>query len=117
MESKIPFQGNKPGFVMSSKTYMGLKSIRDNAGWVFRSQLDNFTLHGFPVWVTDAFSSSNFIIFGLFNQFYFGVETDLQLDMDQPNFAADLVMYRAIQRNDWALRHTKAFAVLTGVTY
>lgn len=117
MESKLSLQGNSPGFVMCSRTFMSLKSERDAGGWVFRSMLDAGNLHGYPVHVTDSFSASNLLIFGLFTQLYFGVETDLQLDMDQPNFAADLVMFRAIQRNDWKLRHNKAFSVVTGVTY
>jgi HK97 family phage major capsid protein len=119
MESKIPFQGNKPCWIMSSKTYMGLKSLRDNAGWIFRSQLeaDAPTLNGYPVFRTDSISGKNTLYFGLANQLYFGEETPLEIQSAEPNFKADLTTFRGVLRGDWKLRHNTSWSVMTGVTY
>lgn len=117
MQSKLPIQGNKPGWIMSSKTFMGLKSLRENGLWVFRAQLEQGTLNGHPVYVTDSLEGQNLIIFGLFNQLYFGNETPLEIQSAEPNFKADATTFRGVLRGDWKLRHTKSFAVLTGVTY
>jgi HK97 family phage major capsid protein len=119
MESKIPFQGNKPCWIMSSKTYMGLKSLRDTAGWIFRSQLeaDAPTLNGFPVFRTDSISGKNTLYFGLANQLYFGEETPLEIQSAEPNFKQDLTTFRGVLRGDWKLRHNVSWSVLTSVTY
>jgi HK97 family phage major capsid protein len=119
MESKIPFEGNAPGWVMSSKTFMGLKSLRDNAGWVFRHTLDlpQPMLNGYPVWRTDSIASANIVEFGLFRQLFMGIETELEIASFEPDFKADETTFRGVMRVDTALRHDSAFAVLTGVTY
>lgn len=119
MQSKLPLSGNKPGYIMSSKTFMGLKGLRESGLWVFRSQLDGSqpTLNGQPVYVTDSLEGKNLIIFGLFNQLYFGNETPLEIQSAEPNFKSDVTTYRGVMRGDWKLRHNKSFSVLTGVTY
>ncbi|MFY0577976.1 phage major capsid protein [Cystobacter fuscus] len=112
-ESKIPFQGNSPGWVMSSKTLMRLKSLRDSAGWVFRNQLDQGMLNGYPVYVTDSIATENIVVFGLFKQLYFGVERDLEVASAEPNFAADLTTLRGVTNVDFKVRHDTAFSVIT----
>lgn len=119
MQSKVPLAGNKPGFIMSSKTFMGLKGLREAGLWVFRSQLEASqpTINGQPVYVTDSIEGKNIIVFGLFNQLYFGNETPLEIQSAEPNFKSDVTTYRGVMRGDWKLRHNKSFALLTGVTY
>ncbi|HYI01368.1 phage major capsid protein [Hyalangium sp.] len=122
-ESKIPFQGNSPGWVMTSKTLMALKSMRDGAGWVFRQQLDAGTLNGYPVYVTDSISGEgtggkDLIVFGLFSQLYMGEKDGVMVEMDHSEqFSNDIVVVRGISNLDWKVRHDSAFAVIDEITY
>ena len=122
-ESKIPFQGNNPGWVMTSKTLMALKSLRDSAGWVFRAQLDQGTLNGYPIHVTDSISGTGAsggdpIFFGLWAQLYIGIKDGVMVDLDgSQEFTKDNILVRGISNVDVQLRHTKAIAVIDGVTY
>lgn len=122
-ESKIPFQGNSPGWIMTSKTLMALKSLRDNAGWVFRQQLDNGTLNGYPVYVTDSISGAgtggkDLIVFGLFAQLYMGEKDGVMVEMDMSEqFSSDIVVVRGISNLDWKVRHDSAFSVIDEITY
>ncbi|MFL5344366.1 MAG: phage major capsid protein [Hyalangium sp.] len=122
-ESKIPFQGNRPGWIFTSKTLMALKSLRDTAGWVFRQQLDQGTLNGYPYFVTDSISgadtiSKDPIFFGLWAQVYLGMMGGIMVDMDSSQeFSKDNVLIRGITNVDIKLRHTKAVAIIGEVTY
>jgi HK97 family phage major capsid protein len=122
-ESKIPFQGNKPGWVFTSKTLMALKSLRESGIWTFRQQLDNGTLNGYPIHVTDSISGQGAsggdpIFFGLFSQLYWGNEGGLDVSMsDQQEFTKDNTFVKGVGYVDFKLRHDSAFAVIDGVTY
>lgn len=122
-ESNIPFQGNSPGWVMTSKTLMALKSLRDSAGWVFRQQLDNGTLNGYPIYVTDSISgeastSGDLMIFGLFAQLYMAEKDGVMVEMDMSEqFSSDITVVRGISNLDFRIRHDAAFAVIDNIAY
>lgn len=122
-ESKIPFQGNRPGWIFTSKTLMALKSLRDAAGWIFRQQLDQGMLNGYPIFVTDSLSgqgasAGDVIFFGLWAQIYMGLMGGIQVDMDSSQeFSKDNVLIRGITNVDVKLRHQKAVTVIDGITY
>ncbi|EPX56164.1 hypothetical protein D187_007506 [Cystobacter fuscus DSM 2262] len=129
-ESKHTFQGAKPGWVMTSKTLMALKSLRDNAGWVFRQQLDQGMLNGYPFHVTDSTSGKgkggkDFIIFGLWDTATFGMafgggeapENGIIVEMSEPKFSQDLATFKGITYVDVKLRYNNTFAVIEELTF
>jgi HK97 family phage major capsid protein len=122
-ESKIPFQGNSPGWVFTSKTLMALKSLRESGIWIFRQQLDQGMLNGYPVYVTDSISGTGAsggdpIFFGLWAQVYIGIQGGVMVDLDSSQeFTKDNILVRGISHMDVKLRHQKAVACIDAVTY
>jgi HK97 family phage major capsid protein len=122
-ESKIPFQGNKPGWVFTSKTLMALKALRESGIWTFRQQLDQGMLNGYPIYVTDSISgqgasSGDPIFFGLWAQLYYGMQGGLDVSMsDQQEFTKDNTFVKGVAYVDFKLRHQTAFAVIDAVAY
>jgi HK97 family phage major capsid protein len=129
-ESKHPFQGAKPAWVMTSKVLMALKSLRDNSGWVFRQQLDQGMLNGYPVHVTDSISgkgkgNKDFIVFGLWDTATFGMafgggeapENGIIIEMSEPKFSQDLATFKGITYVDVKLRYDNTFAVIEEITF
>jgi HK97 family phage major capsid protein len=114
--SKIPFEGNSPGWIMSSKMESALMSLRDNAGWVYRASLEQGKLAGHPVYVTETVGDSR-LAFGLAAQLYFGVEGDMLVSFAEPLFKQDVTTIRGIYKFDWKLRHDTAFSYSDNVTY
>lgn len=123
LESKIPVQGNAPCWIISSKTLMALKSLRDGAGWVFRQHLDQGMLNGHPYKVTDSFSGQgtggkDLLVFGLFAQLYLGEKDGVMVEMDtSEKFSNDIIVVRGISNLDSRVRHDSAFSVIDEITY
>jgi HK97 family phage major capsid protein len=129
-ESKHTFQGAKPAWVMTSKVLMALKSLRDNSGWVFRQQLDQGMLNGYPVHVTDSISGKgkggkDFIVFGLWDTATFGMafgggeapESGIIVEMSEPKFSQDLATFKGITYVDVKLRYDNTFAVIEEIAF
>lgn len=110
--SKINIDGSA-SWIMSSATYMALKSLRDSAGWVFRDELSQGFLNGYKVLVTEAVTADN-VIFGVFSAAALGVSAPLETEMGHngTDFASGNLSFVSSVGTDIKLRHTNAFAVI-----
>ena len=129
-----------PGWIMSPRTEQKLATIQNaNGAFVFRDEIINGTLWGWPCGTTtnvpitlDTTGAGNNdeseIYLADFSQVLIGESMGLLVDSSQEAayhdganvqaaFSLDQTVVRAIAEHDLGMRHDKAVAMLTGVTW
>ena len=134
-EANIPMMNM--GFIIGPRTERALKLMRDEAGWVYRQEMnESKTVEGYRYMVTNQIprtlgtnSDETEIYFGDFSQLLIGEGMGLDVQAF-PNgtyvdtagkvrsgISEDVSVIRSIARCDFKMKYTKAFAVLTGVKW
>jgi len=120
-----------PGWIFSPRTTFYLMKLRDgNGNYVFRDELQDGTLMGFPYMDTTQIpinlggnNDETEIYFADFAQLIIGENTDLIIDVSSEAtyydgtqqvsaFDNDLTLMRALVRHDFGSRHEEAIAVV-----
>ena len=133
-EASIPMI--RPGWIMTPRTKWFLMTLRDgNGNLVFAPEMRQGTLMGFPFRATSqipntlgAGTNESEIYFGDFAQFVIGENTQLLIDVWPggayfdgtqvvSGISTDQTVIAATARHDCALRHDKAFAIITAVDW
>lgn len=121
----------RPAWIMAPRTLQALMAVRDGSGhFVFRPELQNGTLNGYPVATSlhvPVAPSSEILLVDMADVLI-GEATGLLIDASGeaaypsagsviPAFGLDQTVIRCVTAHDLALRHEAAVAVLTGVTW
>ncbi len=121
----------RPAWIMAPRTLQALMAVRDGSGhFVFRPELQNGTLNGFPVATSlhvPTAPSSEILLVDMADVLI-GEAMGLLIDASGeaaypsggsviPAFGLDQTIIRCITAHDLVLRHEAAVAVLTGVTW
>ena len=125
-----------PGWIFSPRTTFYLMKLRDgNGNYVFRDELQDGTLMGFPYMDTTQIpinlggnNDETEIYFADFAQLIIGENTDLIIDVSSEAtyydgtqqvsaFDNDLTLMRALARHDFGSRHEEAIAVVEEVDW
>lgn len=121
----------RPAWIMAPRTLQALMAVRDGSGhFVFRPELQNGTLNGYPVATSlhVPVAPSSEILLADMADVLIGEATGLLIDASGeaaypsggsviPAFGLDQTVIRCVTAHDLALRHEAAVAVLTGVTW
>jgi len=128
----------RPGWLMAPRTEMFLMTLRDtNGNYAFRPEMFTGKLFGYPYAVTTQIPTNlgtgtnqneSEIYFVDFADAVIGEATQLIIDASSEAsyttsggvlsaFAADQTLIRVIAEHDFAMRHDKSVAVLTGVKW
>jgi HK97 family phage major capsid protein len=106
---------------MTMGTLLHLSDLRESGQYVFPGlqNLERPVINGFPVLASEAYQGKKHVGFGLAAQLYFGDAVSMEMTVGEAtgDFETDMQTVRAVLACDWALRHTQAFAFLTGVSY
>jgi HK97 family phage major capsid protein len=121
----------RPAWIMAPRTLQALMAVRDGSGhFVFRPELQNGTLNGFPVATSlhiPTAPASEILLVDMADVLI-GEATGLLIDASGeaaypsgasviPAFGLDQTIIRCVTAHDLVLRHEAAVAVLTGVTW
>lgn len=133
---------SRPGWIFSPRTWRYLTTLQTTTGaYAFRDEMIRGTLWGFPFRVTsqvletytagqaaETGGTQSEIYFGAFAHAVIGEALALQVDAsmdaayhDGSNvvaaFSQDQTVIRVIEEHDFVVRHEKAFALATGLTW
>lgn len=118
----------RPGWIFSPRTWKYLTTVQTTIGsYAFRDEMLRGTLWGFPYRVTTQCENTT-VYFGAFAHAVIGEAMGITVDAsseaayhDGTNvvaaFSQDQTVIRVIAEHDFALRHDKAFVLITGVTW
>jgi HK97 family phage major capsid protein len=133
--------GARPGWILTPRSYRYLTTVQNGLGaYAFRDEMMRGMLWGWPFRVTtqipetmtsagaDTGGTQSEIYFGAFAHAVIGEALGMQVDASQEAayhdgstvvaaFSNDQTVVRVLAEHDFALRHDKAFAMLTGVTW
>jgi HK97 family phage major capsid protein len=100
---------SRPGWLLHPTREAALLGLRDNAGWVFRTEmLDRKTIRGFPYVASTRIDAAR-MVFGTWDQFLYGVDQDVIISEHDTRAEYDETTLRAILRADFKVRQPKAF--------
>lgn len=127
--------GTMPGWMLHPRSFYHLLSLRDgNGNFVWMDMLSQGQLYGAPIGLSTSIPNNlgggteTELYFGYFDQLIIGEGPSVEFEesssagyndgVGQANaFQRDETLFRLIAHNDIVLRHNRAFAVLTGVTW
>ncbi len=126
----------RPGWIFSPRSWKFLTTVQTTTGaYAFRDEMLKGTLWGFPFRVTTQVPSNlgsganqSEVYFGAFAHAVIGESMGLIVDASQDAayhdgssvvaaFSQDQTVIRVIAEHDFALRHDKAFTVMTDVLW
>ncbi len=98
-----------PGWILHPTRASKLRKLRASGLWVFRDEMKDGTLNGFPYRETTSCTETD-IIFGSWGHFIWGQDTAFTLS-EHPDTRAeyDETLVRGVLRLDFQRRHQKAF--------
>ncbi|MDR7410350.1 MAG: phage major capsid protein [Armatimonadota bacterium] len=126
----------RPGWIMATRTFLGLTALRDQGQWVFATlAAPEPTLLGYPVFVTDqiptnlgAGADESEVYFVDFGHCVIGQRQEIEIVASGEAsyveggqmvsaFSRNETVIRAILRTDFALAYAKAASVITAVKW